>query len=146
MHNTFTNIHENLTKIPKSNISNILEDNGKQGSSMCNIRENIGKIQEIQSILHLCFLFGSLTTAQHLLKTTKIPQKSPHSYRLMPGFTFYCHVVGPSPGPVARRRHGTFPGHQAPPPNAPRGEKNAGGETPHSDNIAAALKGRLNGS
>ena len=31
-------------------------------------------------------------------KTSQNPQKSPHSYRLMPGFTYYCHVVGPSPG------------------------------------------------
>ncbi len=34
------------------------------------------------------FLFGSLTTAQKLQKTSPNPQKSPHSYRLMPGFTY----------------------------------------------------------
>ena len=104
---------------------------------MCNISEHHGKLREIRSILHLFFLFGSLTTAQNLQTTSKKPSKSPHSYRLMPGITFYCHVVGPSPGPVARQRHGTFPGHQAPPPIAPRDEITPCGETPHSDYFQA---------
>ena len=41
----------------------------------------------IRSILHVFFLFGSLTKAQNLKKTYPKPQKSPHSYRLMPGVT-----------------------------------------------------------
>ncbi len=44
------------------------------------------------------FLFGSLTTATNLKKTSQNPKKTPHSYRLRPGFTYYCHVVGTSPG------------------------------------------------
>ena len=43
----------------------------------------------IRSILHLFFLFGFLTTAQNLQTTFPKPNKSPHSYRLMPGFTYY---------------------------------------------------------
>ncbi len=35
-------MYENLTKIPKFHISNTLENNGKLGSNMCNIRENSG--------------------------------------------------------------------------------------------------------
>ncbi len=38
---------------------------------MCNIRENNGNKREIRSILHVCFLFGSLTTSQHLKKTSQ---------------------------------------------------------------------------
>ncbi len=47
------------------------------------------------SILDIFFLFGSLTACQHLKKTSKKPQNRPsaasaipHSYRLMPGFTY----------------------------------------------------------
>ena len=45
--------------------------------------------------------FSSLVLSRRpkiLKKRPKPPQKKPHSYRLMPGFTYYCHVVGPSPG------------------------------------------------
>ena len=38
---------------------------------MCNIRENNGNKREIRSILHVCFLLGSLTTSQHLKKTSQ---------------------------------------------------------------------------
>ncbi len=42
----------------------------------------------------MCFFsFGSLTMAQHLKKTFQNHKKSPHSYRLMPGFTYMYIVV-----------------------------------------------------
>ena len=42
----------------------------------------------------MCFLFGSLTTAQHLKTSVHKTKKSPHSYRLMPGFTYCRRIVG----------------------------------------------------
>ncbi len=58
------------------------------GCSFLNIGAFLNMIAIWGNKEHVFFLFGSLTKAQNIKKTSPNPQKSPHSYRLMPGVTY----------------------------------------------------------
>ena len=102
--------------------------------------EHIRKSREIRSILHLFFLFGSLTTAQNLQTTSKKPSKSPHFTVVTGG---QLQVVTGGQSVLGRLPERPLPAQSLLPWEIPTGIPTP---IPMGINIAAALKGRLIGS